>query len=114
MRWMICGPEISSLINQFQSSQEMSGNDLLLTHLEQTKSVQATLTTQVRDLCDTIDEMGNPFTEVSSDLLVLDTRDFMDNSVIETVQHIEEFGQQQYKLFIEERLFKEQNQYLIR
>ncbi len=35
----------------------------------------------------TFDEFGNPFSESSSDLLVLDTRDVVDKEVVDTVQN---------------------------
>jgi len=46
--------------------------------------------------------MENPFLE---DLLVLDTRDIKDTSVVETVR-IEMIGIEQYEIYVEERLEK--------
>ena len=43
----------------------------------------------VRSLANTIDEMGNPFTEDSSDLLALRSGD---PAVIDTVHQIEKLG----------------------
>jgi hypothetical protein len=60
------------------------------------KGVQTTFRKEVASLCDTIVEMGNPFEEYSEDLLVLDTRDIADSSVVDTVRHIAELGGQQY------------------
>ena len=48
--------------------------------------------------------MGNPFTEDSSDLLVLDSRNIADVAVSDTLQKIEKLGSEQYEKFIEERL----------
>ena len=48
--------------------------------------------------------MGNPFTENSSDLIVLDTRDIADPAIIERVCQIEKLGTDRYELFIQERL----------
>ena len=42
----------------------------------------------VRSLTVVFEEMGNPFPEESQDLMVLDTRDIMDTSVVETVEHV--------------------------
>ena len=39
------------------------------------------------------EEFGNPFLEKGQDLLVIDTRDIMDNSVGKTVQEIEVIGE---------------------
>ena len=47
--------------------------------------------------------MGNPFTEDSSDLLALDSRDITDPAVIDTVRQIEKLGAQ-YDAYVKERL----------
>ena len=39
-----------------------------------------------------MEDMGNPFTEESSDLLVLDSRNIADAAVADTVQQIEQIG----------------------
>ena len=108
---MICGPEVSRLINEFQTSEELTkksqseGPDLR--HHEQMSGVQATFQKQVKALCTTFVEMGNPFLEESEDLLVLDTRDIVDTSVAETVRKIEELGKTQFKAFVADRLEKQ-------
>ena len=51
--------------------------------------------------------MGNPFTEDSSDLLVLDSRNIADVAVANTVQQIEQLGIKQYEAYVEERLVKQ-------
>lgn len=48
--------------------------------------------------------MGNPFTEDSSDLLTLDSRDIADAAVIETVYQIEKLGEEQYNAYVKQRL----------
>ena len=58
----------------------------------------------VRSLVSTIEEMGNPFTEDSSDLLTLDSRDITDAAVIDTVRQIEKLGEEQYDAYVKERL----------
>ena len=57
-----------------------------------------------RSLKGVIDEMGNPFSENSSDLLVLDSRDIADAVVADTLDHIEKLGLDQYETYISERL----------
>ena len=47
-----------------------------------------------------MEDMGNPFTEDSGDLLVLDTRDVADQAVIETVRTIEKTGQEHYDKYV--------------
>ena len=52
----------------------------------------------------TFDEYGNPFLECSGDLLVLDTRDIVDETVFDAVNKVQELGLEQYKTFVKERL----------
>ena len=52
----------------------------------------------------TIDEYINPFLETSGDLLVLDTRDIVEKSVIDNLYRIDALGCQQYDHFVSERL----------
>lgn len=108
LRWMVCGPEVSRLINEFKSSEELTkkkqseGSDLR--HHQQIIGVQATFQKQVKALCAIIEDMGNPFLKESEDLLVLDTRDIMDSSVAEAVRKIDEIGKTQFEAFVTERL----------
>lgn len=53
-------------------------------------------------LSSVIEEMGNPFTDDSNDLLVLDTRDLADPAIIDIMR--EKTGQEQYDTFVTERL----------
>ena len=52
--------------------------------------------------------MGNPFSENSGDLLVLDSRNIVDELVIETMRNTERVGQDQYSFFVAERLEKKE------
>ena len=49
-------------------------------------------------------ELGNPFCDDNSDLLVLDSRDMADPAVVNTVRQIEKPGQEQYNTNVNERL----------
>ena len=68
------------------------------------KLVQTAFHKDVRSLKAVMEVMGNPFLELSQDLLVLDTKDIMDVSVAETVRKVERLGREQYDIFINERL----------
>ena len=48
--------------------------------------------------------MGNPFTENSNDVLILDIRDLADPAIIDSVRKIEKLGQEQYDIYVGERL----------
>ena len=48
--------------------------------------------------------MGNPFLDDSQDLLVVDTKDIMEQSVKETVKKVETIGKEQFSKYVKERL----------
>ena len=54
--------------------------------------MQMAFARDVKALSEAIDEMGNPFSEESSDLLVLDNRNIADRAVADMVHQIEKLG----------------------
>ena len=92
---MVSGPEMARVSNDF----ERSVNSALCTsdtrHHEQRPGVQKIFLQDVTSLKATIDEYSNPFLETSGDLLVLDTRDSVEKSVIDNLCRIEALGCQQ-------------------
>ena len=58
----------------------------------------------MRSLTHAIEEMGNPFTEYSSNLLVLNSRDVVDTAVAETEGQVLKIGLEQYESYVEKRL----------
>jgi len=66
--------------------------------------MQTSFFNQVRALENVIEEMGNPFIDKSNDLLVLDTRDIADTSVVNTIQNLQKTRKKQYDTFVTERL----------
>ena len=111
LRWMVSGPEIARVISEFESTQEptkLSADQMEkdVQHHEEVKGVQEAFAKEVKNLCSTIEEMGNPFKESSEGLLVLDTRDILDPSIAVTIKNIVKNGKQQYEKFVEERLEK--------
>lgn len=50
--------------------------------------------------------MGNPFTEDTADLIVLDAKDVMPERVVEAVKTAKMNGESQYATYVEERLNK--------
>ena len=104
---MVCGPEVARCANEFEAtlprnSQETSYQPFK--HHEQTDGFQKRFRKHVTDLVCVFEEMGNPFLEVSPDLLVLDTHNIMVAIVVNTVNNIEKEGEQQYIEFANARL----------
>ena len=100
VRWMICGPELSYCVNEFEASLTCNNNgeceeeseDANSKHQEQNKSRKSRFGCQVLNLVKVISNMGNPFKEQSVDLLVLDTHDIEDKDVVNIVNSIETLG----------------------
>ena len=93
--WRVSGPEMARVIGELEASTDKR-KKLDPRHHEEAKHVQKAFEQDVRSLVSTIEEMGNLFTEDSSDLLTLDSRDIADAAVIDTVRQIEKLGEEQY------------------
>ena len=90
-RWTVAGPEKSRLIAEFEAAmEEDQAKAPDLRHYEQVKSIQSTFEKQVLDLVTVVETMGNPFDEHSVDLLVLDTRDIVDQRVTYAVRKVQQ------------------------
>lgn len=103
-RWMVCGPEMARLLNEFEMSLDNAQSTPDIRHHEQRPGVQKSFVHDVKLLKSTFDEYGNPFLETSGDQLVLDTRDIENKPVVDTLYKIEEVGFKQYNTFVTERL----------
>ena len=55
-------------------------------------------------LRDVIEDMGNPFTEQNDELVILDTKEVVENEVADEVLGLAVLGQAQYYQFIQEQL----------
>ena len=107
-RWMVSGPEMARLIGEFEAATETKRTNNLRHH-EESKHVQLAFARDVKSLANTIEEMRNSFTENSSDLLVLDSRDLADLAGINTLRKIEKLGQEQYDTYVSDRLVNQTN-----
>ena len=48
------------------------------------------------------EELGDPFTEESENLMAIHTKDIMDDSVVATVKNAHKIGEEQFCLFVKE------------
>jgi hypothetical protein len=109
-RWMVAGPEIARVIEEFEAT--IDGRKIThadeddVRHLEQFPGVQKRFKAEVKDLASTLEDMGNPFTEESNELMALHTKDIVDKEVVDTVKNIVKIGQQQFDTFVTDRLEK--------
>ena len=87
------------VIGEFEGSIKKM-QDMDYRHHEQKKHMQTAFAQDVKSLSAAIEEMGNPFCESSSDLLVLDSRNIADSAVADTVFQIEKLGIDRYETYV--------------
>lgn len=104
LRWMVAGPEVSTVIQSFEGS--LNSQIEQLHHHEQNRSIQVTFVKQVKAFASVTKEMGNPFTELSSDLYAIDTKDVADDKVVESLYQLENIGNQMYNEYVQDRLIE--------
>ena len=98
-RWLLCAPELSCMINEFEEKNFLKSFDhqQYNHHHTETLAEQLRIQKKTKALIDVIDELGNPFEETHQDLLTLDTRDWSIVSVIQSFDSLKSVGRQQYK-----------------
>ena len=109
LHWMVSGPEVSRLVNNFQAGVSILKHceDVKnKRHYKQIDSVQNTFKNQVDKLCEVFEENGNSFAESSKDLILLDTHDIVDESVVTTVKTINGIGRNNFDTFMKERVIE--------
>ncbi len=101
---MIAGPEVAWILCEFEENFNLHHHKADLRHHEQMPATQKAFAKEVKALVSTINDMGNPYMEPSQDLLVLDSKEIMSDSVVHTVKNIEIIRKEKYRIFIKERL----------
>ena len=106
LRWMVCGPEVARVVSDFEESSVLRQEDPnIFRHHDQTKGLQRKFCDHVNSLTNEFEKLGNPFLcDDSEELLQLDTRDVMGQSVVETVRKVKKIGKSQLQDFVKERL----------
>jgi len=84
-RWMVAGPELSRMVEEFEGSFTVSEER---DHHEQKPGVQSTFLKDVVNTVSCFEELGNPFTEESENLMAIHTKDIMDDSVCQRKIHL--------------------------
>ena len=100
-RWMVAGPELSRMVQEFEGSN--SSTEENVTHHEQKPGVQNAFSKDVLNTVSSYGELGNPFLEEGENLMAIHTKDIMDDAVVRTVRDARKIGEEQFNLFIKER-----------
>ena len=105
LRWAVSGPELVRVISEFEATIiGKEARDIPGTHHEETKSVQDTFISDVNSLTKVFNELGNPFTDTSGELIHLSSKDVMGKAVVENLHGLVQKGKEQYADFVEKRL----------
>ena len=102
-RWMISGPEIGRMVDDFEQmvSNKSSGNDK---HHEQYTSFQQRELAEVQALKQKFEVHGNPFLDDGPELFHLTRRTVAADAVCTTVHEIEELGKKQFAEYVDVRV----------
>ena len=103
-RWMVSGPKVARLVNEFKSS--MPTRFTAESGEKNTPSLQSAFHKDVTQsqVC-TIEDKGNPFMEDSEDLVVLDNKEIQGSDAVAVkLRTVEEVGAKQYADFVAEHL----------
>jgi len=90
-RWLIAGPEIARLLDQFESHNQQ-GDSFTVVHHEEKASVQNAFTQEVKSLIAKMEEFGNPFEDDSETLSNLQSKEVVAPSVAVVVDKIFDLG----------------------
>lgn len=107
-RWMLSGPQLVSILDEFESTRKIESADMAVHH-EQYAAYQNKFQDQKAHLKRSFLEFGNPFEENSCDLVVWDTKVIMDKDRVKAVVGAEEKALQLYNNYVEKRLSNEAN-----
>ena len=110
---MLAGLEVARITNQFEDDSNYDVDPEEITqkcHHEEGRASQSTFQRHVNGLTTTIRNMGNPFQDDFPELVQLDTRDGVDNSIAISLSSFEELGMKQYEEYKSPLFWKVQKQ----
>ena len=96
-RWMVAGPELARMVEEFEEVFSASESQ---NHHENKPAIQSAFAKDVVNLVSSFEELGSPFKEVGEDLIALHTKDVMNEEVVQTVRTVRKLGEQQFKAFL--------------
>ena len=95
--WMVSGPDLSRIINEFEDQfKEPDDYDEEELHHQEGLSSQKAFQSKVQASTEVITKMGNLFKDEFTELVTLDRRDIMDDSVANSMRQIQPLGHKQY------------------
>ena len=99
-RWMVGGPEIARALKEFENTYDVQKANNVCHH-DQTHSVQKEFAKDVKSLISVFEEMGNLFSEESTNIFALDSKQLMPECVIEAITTAKRNGESMYDEYVE-------------
>ena len=114
LQWAIAGPEQARLITQFEKEYltDLEDTKVEYQHHDEGISSQEIFQHQVNSLLHVFTELGNPFEDNCSELLVIHTRECADDSVVDSINKLETIGTAQFNSSKKKYFKRSQNQYM--
>ena len=103
-RWLICGPEISRLLDEFESTNEDVNH--VREHHDFSDCVQSIFHKEVKSLLSALEDVGNPFDDDSNDIFDLETKIVVPETIGQNLYKLENVEEKQFRDFIEQRVWK--------
>ena len=102
-RWLVASPELARILSEFedQLQRQRKTDDR---HHNQLPSIQKAFASDLKNVINMFEKLGNPFSEESNDLYVLDTKVIMPDEVVATVRSVEDIGKTKFDGFVRERI----------
>ncbi|KAK3924496.1 3-dehydroquinate synthase, partial [Frankliniella fusca] len=104
LRWMLAGPEIQRLLDEFNPVKYTNSTEGLETRHDQYNSFQVSFKKQVHSLRSSFLERGNPFMETGPELINVHTRDVLGPDAVKALAQMESDGVAAFHTFVNERL----------
>ena len=89
-RWMLSGPEMARLVNEFEAGMVPDiATKENSKHHDEHRSFRVSFFKNVKSLAAALEDLGNPFLEETGDLVILDTKVIAKESAVSRMRHIE-------------------------
>ena len=102
-RWMVAGPEIGRMLNEYDLKYTHNDKETDRHH-EEAPSIQRIFAANVKSVVEVIEDYDNPFTDETADLVTLDSEVVMSDKNIASIRAAEEVDTAQYQTFVKDRL----------
>ena len=95
-KWMVSGPGQARLLKEFE--RDFVGDEMKYHH-EEGFSTRNNFKEKAMTMADIINDLGNPFSDDSDELIALETRNVMDATVVNTIRTVESLEQELYQRY---------------